>query len=431
VSVSITHLKEVVWVKKTLVIMLLLAFVFFAFAETVLNMVEVFTWPERTKVLKDIIKKFEAEHPGVKINLISPPYETAYQKVYTMISTRQPLDIVEVGDWSLSSLAAMGGLENLEPYIKNWDAVKDFLPGLLDAARTYKNTAYLIPNAVYVKTLYIRNDVLAKYGIKEAPKTMFEMYGMARYITDPRKGQYGFNFRGKGFPTDFIDLVVTSFFDDIDPNNMYLTRDGKIIWSDPRAKLGLELYVRLFKDTAPKDAINWGFSEQVNSFSSGIAPILFQDPDTLGILKSNLPDNAFKTAPLPVGPSGKAYPHFGFSGFGIVSYSKHKDLAWEFIKFFHRPENLAYWCKNYGVLPPDKTLYYNDPFFSSEKYEGWKYMFDHPEEYQFTKQPIWNKKWGKWNELQEKTMQKVLLGKMSIDEVLKEWTKFWEEAGLK
>ena len=416
--------------RKIWIILLVLVSIL-ATAEVVLNMVEVFTWTERTQVLKEIIAKFEAEHPGVKINLISPPYETAYQKVYTMISTRQPIDIVEVGDWSLSALAAMGGLENLESYIANWDAAKNFLPGLLDAARTYKGIAYMIPNAVYVKTLYVRNDVLEKYGITHPPATVFEMYGMARYLTDPKKGQYGFDFRGKGFPTDFIDLIVTSFFDDIDPDNMYLTKSGKIIWSDPRAKLGLEMYVRLFKDTAPRDAINWGFSEQVNAFSSGITPLLFQDPDTLGILRGNLPDAAFSTAPLPVGPSGKAYPHFGFSGFGIVSYSKHKDLAWEFIKFFHRPDIISYWCKNYGVLPPDKTLYETDPYFKSEKYAGWKYMFDHPEKYQFTKQPIWNEKWSEWNQVQEEDMQKVLLGKMSIDEVLKKWTKFWEEAGLK
>ncbi len=417
--------------RRLLVILLTVFLVSLVFTEVVLNMVEVFTWPERTQVLKEIIKKFEEEHPGVKINLISPPYETAYQKVYTMISTRQPVDIVEVGDWSLSTLAAMGGLENLEPYIKDWERINDLLPGLLDSARIYKGVAYIVPTAVYVKTLYIRNDVLAKYGITKAPSTMLEMYGMARYITDPKKAQYGFNFRGKGFPTDFIDLVVTSFFDDIDPKNKYLTKDGKIIWSDPRAKLGLELYVKLYKDTAPKDAINWGFSEQVNAFSSGMAPILFQDPDTLGILRGSLKDSQFSTAPLPVGPSGKAYPHFGFSGFGIVSYSKHKDIAWEFIKFFYRPDILAYWCKNYGVLPPDKTLYEKDPYFKSEKYAGWKYMFEHPEKYQFTQLPIWNKKWSEWNELQEKTMQKVLLGRMSIDEVLKLWTEFWEEAGIK
>lgn len=416
---------------KKLIVLFMVVLSVLLLAKTTLTIVEVFTSPERDAILKNIIKKFEEQNPGVEVNLISPPYETAYQKIYTMISNKQPIDIVEVGDWSLSTLAAMGGLENLEPYIAKWDGAKYMLPNLLEFARIYKGKAYLIPNAVYAKTLFVRKDVLKKYGIEHAPKTVFELYGMASYLTNPRRGQYGYDFRGKGYPTDFIDLFVTSFFDDIDPNNMYLTKDGKLIWSDPRAKYGLELYVKLFKNTAPKDAVNWGFSEQINSFVSGITPLLYQDPDSLGILKGNLPDNLFETDPLPVGPYGKAYPHYGFSGWGIVSYSKHKDLAWKFIEFFNSPKILSYWCKNYGVLPPDKRVYENDPYFKSDKYKGWIEMFNDPKHYQFTKQPIWSEAWGKWTELQERTMQEVLLGKKSIDQVLKEWSKFWEKAGLK
>ena len=416
--------------RKVFLVVLIVFLATFSMSVT-LNMIQVFTSPERTKILETIIKKFEEKNPGVKINLISPPYETAYQKIYTMISTRQPLDIVEVGDWSLSALASMGGLENLEKYIEKWDGKDYLIPGILEAARIYKNTAYLLPNAIYVKTLFYRTDILEKYGIKKAPKTVFEMYGIARFLTRPEINQYGYTFRGKGFPTAFIDLIVTSFFDDIDPNNMYLTKDGKIIWEDPRAKLGLELYVRLYKDTAPKDSINWGFDEQVNAFASGITPILYQDPDTLGLLKNSLAPEKFATAPLPVGPSGKAYPTFGFAGWGIVSYSKHKDIAWKFIEFFNSPEINAYWCKEYGALPVDKRVYEMDPYFSSEKFYGWKYMFDHPEIYQFTSYPLWNEKWSEWNQYQQDTMQKVLLGKMTIDEVLKKWAEFWREAGIK
>ena len=146
-------------------------------AKTTLTIVEVFTSPERDAILKNIIKKFEEQNPGVEVNLISPPYETAYQKIYTMISNKQPIDVVEVGDWSLSTLAAMGGLENLEPYIAKWDGAKYMLPNLLEFARIYKGKAYLIPNAVYAKTLFVRKDVLKKYGIEHAPRTVSSSTG--------------------------------------------------------------------------------------------------------------------------------------------------------------------------------------------------------------------------------------------------------------
>ncbi|MDI3517824.1 MAG: multiple sugar transport system substrate-binding protein [Thermotogota bacterium] len=410
-------------------IVALLGVLIFAEETVTLRVIQVFTSPLRTRVLEEIIQRFEEQNPGVKIELISPPYETAYEKIYLMVSAEEPLDIVEVGDWSLSALASMGKLESLEPYLAKSELTKHLVPGLLEAARTYKNTAYLLPNAIYVKTLFYRPDVLAKYGITDLPETMDEMLRECKQLVNPATGQYGFDFRGKGFPTAFIDLVVTSFFDDIDPECMYLTRDGKLIFEDPRALEGLKFYIELYK-TAPKDAINWGFDEQVNAFVSGITPYLFQDPDTVGLLNELLKDGEYKTAPLPLGPSGRAYPTIGFAGWGITSYSKHKDLAWKFLEFFNSPEINAMWCKQYGALPVDLRVYENDPYFSSEIFWGWNYMFNDPVHYQFTKYPLSNEAWSEWNELHETTMQRVLLGKMTPEEALKEWAEFWRDAGL-
>ena len=223
--------------KRFLVSLLILSLSIVLLADVNLTMIQVFTSPSRTTVLENIISQFEKKHPGVHIDLISPPYETAYNKIYLMLSTNQPLDIVEIGDWSLSSVASMGKLANLEDYI-NSSSLKDyFVPGVMDCARTYKNTAYLLPNGIYVKTPYLRKDILESKGITKMPTTMDDFYNLCLSLTKPDANQYGFAFRGTGFPTSFIDLIVTSYFDDIDPKCMYLTKSGNIIWSDPRAKI--------------------------------------------------------------------------------------------------------------------------------------------------------------------------------------------------
>ncbi|MGJ8455064.1 ABC transporter substrate-binding protein [Pseudothermotoga sp. U03pept] len=402
----------------------------FLFGEAVtLRVIQVFTSPLRTKVLEQIISQFESKNPGVKIELISPPYETAYQKIYLMVSAEEPLDIVEVGDWSLSALASMGKLLSLEAYLANSELTKNLVSGVLEAARTYKNTAYLLPNAIYVKTLFYRPDITSRYNLVDAPKTMDELLNYCKTITKPEQNQYGFDFRGKGYPTAFIDIVMTSFFNDIDPDCMYLTRDGKLIFEDRRALDGMNFYLELFK-TAPKDSINWGFDEQVNSFVSGITPYLFQDPDTVGLLNELLGREKYSTAPLPVGKGGKAYPTIGFAGWGITSYSKNKDLAWKFLEFFNSPEINAFWCRDYGALPVDKRVYEIDPYFKSETFNGWKVMFEDNLHYQFTKYPLDNEAWSEWNELHETTMQQVLLGKMKPEAALKQWADFWKKAGL-
>lgn len=391
-------------------------------------MIQVFSSPERTKIIENIIVKFEALNPGVKIELISPPYETAVSKVNLMMSTEQPLDIVEVSDWLLSGLVSMGKLESLEKFLAKSDQTQYFIDGVVEAARTVQNTAYIMPNAVYVKALFYRPDILAKYNILHAPYSMGEMAAISQYITNG-KDQYGFTYRGID-PVNFMDLVVTSFFDDIDPKCMYKTKAGKIIFEDARALEGLKFYLNLYFKTSPKDSISWGFDEQVNAFVSGITPILFQDPDTTGLLNYLMKTGSYKTAPLPIGPGGKAYPTFGFAGWGIPTYSANKDMAWKFIEFFNLPENSAFFCKQYGALPVDSRVYKTDEYFSSEIFDGWNTMFSNPDTYQITAYPIDNEAWGEWFRFQGEMQQNLLLNKITPEKALQEFAKFWIDAGI-
>ena len=164
------------------------------FSSTTLRMIQVFSSPERTKIIENIIDKFEAANPGVTVELISPPYETAVSKVNIMMSNEEPLDIVEVSDWLLSGLVSMGSLENMERYITHSEQAKYWVDGVVEAARTVDDTAYIMPNAIYVKTLFYRPDILEKYNIVGAPRSMGEMMAICQYITNG-KDQYVLPYR--------------------------------------------------------------------------------------------------------------------------------------------------------------------------------------------------------------------------------------------
>ncbi len=396
-----------------------------AFSKVTLNFIEVLTSPGRTKLLQSIIADFEKLHPDIHINLISPPYEQADQKATLMLNTNQPLDIVEVRDYTVKQFVNNGKLENLEPYVKEWEDAKTLLPIAWQAARTVNNTVYLIPQDFYIKALFYRTDMIKE---SEVPKTMNELYEAAKKITNPAKNQYGFSFRGKAWEFKFSDLVATSFLDDIDPSNIYMKKDGTPYFTDPRAIEGLKLYVKIFHDASPKDSINWGFNEQVNGFVSGITPFLIQDPDTVALVDKMLGRDKYSVVPVPVGPSGKAYPDYGFAGLGIPSYSKHKKEAWEFIKYISSPKVNAYFCKNYGPLPVHSITYKEDDYFSSGVYTAWATMMENKEgKYVFSNFPLASPKWPGWPQIHQADMQSVLLGKMTVEEAAKKWAKYWSE----
>ncbi len=400
----------------------------FAFSATItLNFMQVLTSPQRTSWWEHVIKDFETLHPNIKINLISPPYEQADNKLTTMLMGRQPLDVVEVRDYTIKQLVDNKWLTNLTPYIATWSASQTLIPLAWNAAKTVNDTPYMIPQSFFVKALFVRTDILSKYGVdvNKDFKTWDDVLKICQEIYNPSKNQYGWDTRGKNSPFIFPDTFALSFVDNVNTKDLYKLPDGQTVFTSPQYKEGWEMYVKLFK-TSPQDSINWGFDEQVNSFVSGITPILMQDPDTVGLLNTMLDKDQYTVVPLPVGPTGRAYPNYGFNGLGVVSYSNQKQAAWEFVAYVSSPEVNAWFNKNYGPLPISSTTYENDPYFSTGVYSAWAYMMAHPRQYIFSDYPFNSQKWPGWPSIEQTDMQALLLGSASLDSVLAKWNNYWK-----
>jgi len=395
-------------------------------AKVELNFIEAYTNPDRKILLKEIISDFEKLHPDIKINLISPPYEQATQKIVLMLSTKQPLDIVEVKADTIGLYVGNNYLLNLESYLAAWSDSKTLLPTVWQLARTVDNTAYVIPSTVYSRTLYYRTDILKELGVDSIPKNIQELFEVCKEITDPLKNQYGFCFRGKNQQIDNIHYLVLPFLDDLDTNNLYRKTNGKVVWDDPRVAEALKLYVRLFKETSPKDSINWGFNEQINAFGAGITPIILQDADFIGACDETIGRDKFMMAPTPVGPYGKVYIIFSFPSLGIVSHSKYKEEAWEFIKYFLSPEVNGYYNKNSSGLPIHSVTFKDDPYFSSGIFSPWAYMMEHPEVYVVGQPPRASPKYAEWMQVSNDDLQSLLLGNMSIEKLMNKWAEYWQ-----
>ncbi len=391
-----------------------------------LNFVEVMTSPARTAVLKDVIKRFEAEHPSISINLISPPYEQADNKLTLMLNAKEPLDIVEVRNQTVMQYANNKLLENLEPRLKSWTEAKTLLPVTLAAARTVDNTAYLLPEYFYIKALFVRTDILKRLGIETMPATMQQLYEQAKKITKPAANQFGFGFRGKGNAYRHSDLMILSDLPNVDVKNAYRTTDGKTVFEDPRFVQALKAYIDLFKNAVPADGINWGFNEQVNAFASGITPYLIQDPDTVPLLDQQLGREKYTVVPMPLGATGKSYLDYGFAGLGIPSYSKNKDAAWEFIKYFSAPKQNAEFDKKYGPLPIHSVTYKEDPYFSTGVYKAWATELSTPDKYIFVTYPMNAPQYPGWTQVQQQSMQAALLGQITAEDAAAKWAAYWK-----
>ncbi len=391
-----------------------------------LNFLEVMTNPDRTKVIKGFIAEYEALHPEITINLISPPYEQADNKLTMMLNTNQALDIVEIRDMTVSQFVNNDKLQDLSSMISDWSEANTMLSITKEAASDVGGHPYLIPQFFYIKALFVRTDILKQLGVTEMPETLEDLYKIAKQITVEQDAQFGFDFRGKGNAFKTSDIMILSDIDEINTENLYETSDGESVFSNPDFIKGLKEYADLFSEAAPSDAVNWGFNEQINAFVSGTTPFLIQDPDTVPLVDKQLSRDQYTVIPIPSGKSGYTYLDYGYAGLGIPSYSKHQKESWDFISFMSSSEKNSEFCKQYGTLPIHTTSFTDDPYFSTGVYKAWATSMNTPVKFKFVKYPYSSDKYPGWSQIQEQLMQKVLLGQITPESAAKDWASYWD-----
>ncbi|GHV67537.1 sugar ABC transporter substrate-binding protein [Spirochaetia bacterium] len=391
-----------------------------------LNFLEVMTSTGRTEVFNQIIAEYETLHPNVKINLISPPYDQADNRLSMSLTAKEPLDIIEVRDMTASQFVTNKWLTDLSPYVEKWSGWADFLSTGRDLAAAAGGKPYLIPQFFYVPALYVRTDVLAKLGITKLPETLAELFAISKQITNPSQNQFGYTIRGRGNPFRQADLMVLSSVRDVDTTSFYKLKNGTNVFDSPDYLAALTAYVDLYKNAVPSDGVNWGFNEQISSFASGITPFLMQDPDAVPEVDKLLSRDQYTVIPMPVGNTGTFYYEPGFAGLGIPSYAKNKDAAWDFITFMSSPERNAMICKNYGALPVHSSTFANDSYFSSGVYKAWNTILSQPQKYVTVRYPYTSEKYPGWAQVHEQFLQSTFLGQTTPAQAVKAWSDYWK-----
>ncbi|MBW7454887.1 ABC transporter substrate-binding protein [Paenibacillus sepulcri] len=388
-----------------------------------LRMIESLTSPKRTELLNAMIGKFEDANPNISVELISPPLDQADNKIRTMLAAKEDIDILEVRDLNIAEYVNNDYIAPLNEYADAWSdyATVGAVPKSLGSLG---DKLYFVPNGLYERQMYYRADWFKEAGL-EAPKTWQELYETSKKLTDASKNRYGFSFRGgPGSNGNSDAMVLTYNADNVNLDDSMFLKDGSSIFSSPAAKDAMDLYVKLYKEASPPDSINWGFQEQVQSFTSGVTAILLQDPDVIQSLQEKMEEGTWATAPMPTGPSGKALIAAGGAGWGIASFSEHKEEAWKLIAFLSNPEQNTAFSKDYGLIPIH-TSATEDEFFKTGPYKTLIDASNMPETFVNYKPAFQYPGTGQWSQVSMESQQSLLLGQTTVEDTLKKWNDFW------
>jgi multiple sugar transport system substrate-binding protein len=393
---------------------------------TTLRFMETMTSTGRTELFKQLIAEYEASHPGIKIELISPPYDQAESRASMTLSVKEALDIIEVRDINVTQYITNKWIDDISSRVTTlpeWDTV---LATGKELAKGVDGKTYMVPEFFFVPALFVRTDVLSRLGVTTYPGTFDELYALCKRITNPGNNQFGWTMRGRGNPFRQADFIVISSVSNVNPDNLYQLKNGTSIYDSPEYLTAFTAYVDLFKGAVPSDGVNWGFNEQVTSFASGITPFLMQDSDAVPAIQEHLRDDQFTTIPMPVGSTGTFVYNPGFACLGIPSHSKNKDAAWDFITFLSSAAKNAEICKVYGSLPVHSTTYDADPFFSSGHYKAFATTLSSPQKYATVNYPYASEKYPGWAQVYQQYLQSTFLGQTTPQQAVKAFSDYWK-----
>lgn len=272
--------------------------------------------PVRTASYRIAAQKFRRVEANVEIEYVPTPIANYQPRLIAALQARTAPDVVDMQFNWIAQFVGMRALVSLEPYLRNWAALGDFLPANLAASRIAGGEAFFLAGDLFLQGTHYRRDLVQAAGIPD-PRALSDRGGWtleafartAQALNNPAANMYGMSMRG-GDGADFtiFNLMVAAnqgkWFDD----------RGNCLLNSPAAVGVLEWYAALATDlkVVQPSAVTDGFREFTTNFYRGGAATMIHNDDgvnALGILGRE----RYGTARFPAGPAGT---YIGMIGVG-------------------------------------------------------------------------------------------------------------------
>jgi len=282
---------------------------------------------------QEAVKRFEADNPGIKVEVTTIPYPEFQQRLLTAVQGGNAPDVSTVDQIWVAAFAEAGAIADLGEPAKAAGLKPDsFFKGAWDSAN-YKGKLWGIPFNVDVWQFSFLNNALFKAaGI--APASIESWAGLkaaAEKLTDASKGKYGVGlFAHKGEDTV---VVMDSFI--FSNGGKVLNDDGSCGLTSKESIEALE-YLQSLAPYAPKGIANASSGDMRELFLNGSLGVEFWPALEQPTLQKSKIDWDFVNGTAPEGKT----PVGTYGGWNLVIYksSPHQEAAWKFIQYLTRPD---------------------------------------------------------------------------------------------
>ena len=297
----------------------------------------------------NFVDKFEAENPGVKLNLEVVSWNDVYTVVDTRIASGQAPDILNIDVFA--NYANDGLLEPVSQYCPD-ELYADFFPSFIEQS-VIDGVCWAVPDLASARALYYNVDMFEEMGI-DVPTTWTELEDAAQTILDfydgevypwgidmtTDEGQAAFAYYTWGNGGGFVDA------------------DGNWALNSAENVEAIEYAISLYKNgyTNPNPETQTRYDLQ-DMFAAGklamcIAPnsmpTYCADKDsTVNMATAAIPANDGKTS-SSVGVMDRV---MAFKDESAPDQAARDEAIGKFLTFFYDPENYVGWVSMEGFLP--------------------------------------------------------------------------------
>ena len=315
--------------------------------------------------LDAIVKQFEAENPGITIQLVTNPYQNTHDATIAAAATHNMPDIVAMDGTWISDLQSQGALANLSDLMKAANYDDSNLAGELKV----DGSAYMIPVVNFIYPLFVNMDLLKQAGITAVPTNRTEVKAAADAVSKKTSAK-GLTLAlspdtANGVANDVMSWVWAS-------GGTMLKPDGTTNINNPDVQSGVE-FLKSLVDAGDITSgyLNTQESEKPNQFAQGQTAMMVDSlAHITSIVKAN-PKLNFQVTSVPAADSytGEKGIVSAAWGIGISNDSQHKDLAWRFVQYLMGQEVNSKMATLANAFPGNKTsspdLSNADPHFKA------------------------------------------------------------------
>jgi arabinogalactan oligomer/maltooligosaccharide transport system substrate-binding protein len=310
---------------------------------------ELVVWHSYRAAEKAAIEKvaaaYNASHSGTRVTTLAVPYDAFADKISAAVPRGKGPDVFiyaqdRLGGW----IEAGNTVEPIDFFLD--DATKArFIPTTMDAM-TYRGTVWGLPVNYKVITL-----IYNKKLVQKPPATTAELVATAKKLTDKAAGRFGLAYW-------YSDYYYHAALQNAFGGRVFEGNSAKPVLNAPENVKGLELLVSWLDagilPAEPSTALITAL------FNGGKAAMIFTGPWFLGEIDPGI-DWGLALLPAAVEAGNKPLrPWMTVEGAFIAAPSKHKDAAYDFVKFLTDRE-AARTMAIEGRQSPSNKAAYEDP----------------------------------------------------------------------